>query len=164
MSRNCACSATTSQLEKVGPTFCRYRKALYFWSLGISLYLELFCFLSFITFVLRNLRSGTHRRNQLFQVSRDDLHSDSWPSTNIFRFRRFCIIKQSFCFRLSGFLFNIICCSKCLPHLRDQPILVTAHISDFLSFLVGLNLYYISQIFGPQDVGAYLHRILLPTK
>ena len=58
----------------------------------------------------------------------------------------------------------IICCSKCLPHLRDQPILVTAHISDFLSFLVGLNLYYISQIIGPQDVGAYLLRILLPTK
>ena len=44
-------------------SFCRYRKALYFWSLGISLYLELFCFLSFITFVLRNLCSGTHRRN-----------------------------------------------------------------------------------------------------
>ena len=36
--------------------FCRYRiKALYFWSLGISLYLELFCFLSFISFVLRKL-------------------------------------------------------------------------------------------------------------
>ena len=46
-----------------GGSFCRYRKALYFWSLGISLYLELFCFLSFITFVLRNLCSGTHRRN-----------------------------------------------------------------------------------------------------
>ena len=45
-------------------SFCRYRKALYFWSLGISLYLELFCFLSFITIVLRNLCSGTHRRNQ----------------------------------------------------------------------------------------------------
>ena len=44
-------------------SFCRYRKALYFWSLGISLYLELFCFLSFITIVLRNLCSGTHRRN-----------------------------------------------------------------------------------------------------
>ena len=37
---------------------------MYFWSLGISLYLELFCFLSFITIVLRNLCSGTHRRNQ----------------------------------------------------------------------------------------------------
>ena len=34
---------------------CRYRKALYFGSLGISLYLELFCFLSFISFVLRKL-------------------------------------------------------------------------------------------------------------
>ena len=45
-------------------SFCRYRKALYFWSLGISLYLELFCFLSFITIVLRNLCSGTHRRNR----------------------------------------------------------------------------------------------------
>ena len=47
-------------------SFCRYRKALYFWSLGISLYLELFCFLSFITFVLRNLCSGTHRRHPYF--------------------------------------------------------------------------------------------------
>ena len=46
-------------------SFCRYRKALYFWSLGISLYLELFCFLSFITIVLRNLCFGTHRRNRL---------------------------------------------------------------------------------------------------
>ena len=27
-------------------SFCRYRKALCFWSLGTSLYLELFCFLS----------------------------------------------------------------------------------------------------------------------
>ena len=49
-------------------SFCRYRKALYFWSLGISLYLELFCFLSFITIVLRNLCSGTHRRNPLLGV------------------------------------------------------------------------------------------------
>ena len=47
-------------------SFCRYRKALYFWSLGISLYLELFCFPSFISFVLRNLYSGTHRRNRNF--------------------------------------------------------------------------------------------------
>ena len=45
-------------------SFCRYRKALFFWSLGISLYLELFCFLSFITIVLRNLCSGTHRKNR----------------------------------------------------------------------------------------------------
>ena len=34
---------------------CRYQKALYFGSLGISLYLELFCFLSFISFVLHKL-------------------------------------------------------------------------------------------------------------
>ena len=45
-------------------SFCRYRKALQFWSFGISLYLELFCFRSFISFVLRNLYSGTHKRNQ----------------------------------------------------------------------------------------------------
>ena len=32
-------------------------KSLGLWSLGISLYLELFCFLSFITFVLHNLCS-----------------------------------------------------------------------------------------------------------
>ena len=49
----------------INGSFCRYRKALYFWSLGISLYLELFCFLSFITIVLRNLCSGTHRRNRI---------------------------------------------------------------------------------------------------
>ena len=53
-----------SQMQQENGSFCRYRKALYFWSLGISLYLELFCFLSFITIVLRNLCSGTHRRNQ----------------------------------------------------------------------------------------------------
>ena len=41
---------------------------MYFWSLGISLYLELFCFLSFITIVLRNLCSGTHRRNPFLGV------------------------------------------------------------------------------------------------
>ena len=51
-------------------SFCRYRKALYFWSLGISLYLELFCFLSFITIVLRNLCSGTHRRNRKKLIKR----------------------------------------------------------------------------------------------
>ena len=49
-------------------SFCRYRKASYFWSFGISLYLELFCFLSFITIVLRNLCSGTHRRNPFFPL------------------------------------------------------------------------------------------------
>ena len=43
-----------SKVRKYG-SFCRYRKALYFWSLGTSLYLELFCFLSFISFVLRHL-------------------------------------------------------------------------------------------------------------
>ena len=55
-------------LDEFG-SFCRYRKALYFWSLGISLYLELFCSLSFISFVLRNLCSGTHRRNHEFGTS-----------------------------------------------------------------------------------------------
>ena len=40
-------------------SFCRYRKALCFWSLGISLYLKLFCFLSFVSFVSRNFCCGT---------------------------------------------------------------------------------------------------------
>ena len=45
-----------SQLSTRSPGYiCRYRKALYSGSLGISLYLELFCFLSFISFVLRKL-------------------------------------------------------------------------------------------------------------
>ena len=44
-------STTTWLGEDKTGSFCRYRKALYFWSLGISLYLELFCFLSFITIV-----------------------------------------------------------------------------------------------------------------
>ena len=66
MSRNCACSATTSQLEKIGPTFSSFA--------GRS----------------------TYRIHRL----------ESWPSSNIFRFRRFCNIKQSFCFRLSGLLFS----------------------------------------------------------
>ena len=42
------------KLRKFG-YICRYRKALYSGSLRISLYLELFCFLSFISFVLRKL-------------------------------------------------------------------------------------------------------------
>ena len=42
-------------------SFCRYWRALYFWSLWISHYSELFYFLSFITFVLCNLFSSTHR-------------------------------------------------------------------------------------------------------
>ena len=37
---------------------CDIRKAMCVWSLGISLYLELICFLSF---VLRNFCSGTCR-------------------------------------------------------------------------------------------------------
>ena len=41
-------------------------KLCIFGHLGISLYLEFFCFLSFITFVIRNLCSGTHRRSQKF--------------------------------------------------------------------------------------------------
>ena len=36
----------------VGGSFCRYWKALYFWSLGISLYLELFLFLFFLFYVI----------------------------------------------------------------------------------------------------------------
>ena len=63
-------------------SFCRYRKALYFWSLGISLYLELFCFLSFITIVLRNLCSGTHRRNLLLVAWQNSQTSKtSWRVT-----------------------------------------------------------------------------------
>ena len=45
-----------SQLSTRSPGYiCRYRKALYFESLGISLHLESFCFLSFSPFVLRKL-------------------------------------------------------------------------------------------------------------
>ena len=63
-------------------SFCRYRKALYFWSLGISLYLELFCFLSFITIVLRNLCSGTRRRNLLLVAWQNSQTSKtSWRVT-----------------------------------------------------------------------------------
>ena len=57
-------STKTWQLYQGNGSFCMYRKALYFWSLGSSLYLKLFCFLSFVSFVLRNLCSGTCRRNQ----------------------------------------------------------------------------------------------------
>ena len=48
------------KIEKIG-YICRYQKALYFGSLGISLYLELFCFLSFISFVLRKLTQSVLR-------------------------------------------------------------------------------------------------------
>ena len=72
-------------VTKLG-SFCRYRKALYFWSLGISLYLELFCFLSFITIVLRNLCSGTHRRNPKLKSNRSYKYaseSDNEGRTNL---------------------------------------------------------------------------------
>ena len=65
---NLTFSTNWNKRGKVFGSFCRYRKALFFWSLGISLYLELFCFLSFITIVLRNLCSGTHRKNQVFKL------------------------------------------------------------------------------------------------
>ena len=54
----------TYQSESVKGSFCRYKKALCFWSLEISLYLELFCFLSLFlcfSFFLCNLCSGTCR-------------------------------------------------------------------------------------------------------
>ena len=66
--QGCALAKPRGALHPTFGSFCRYRKALYFWSLGISLYLELFCFLSFITIVLRNLCSGTHRRNPTFAL------------------------------------------------------------------------------------------------
>ena len=60
-------------LEQITESFFRYRKALQFWSLGISLYLQLLnCFLSFVSFVLRNLCSGTNRRNQVYPVNLGD--------------------------------------------------------------------------------------------
>ena len=56
-------SCVTKRIANSG-SFCRYRKALYFLSLEISLLFGVvFFFLSFITFDLRNLFSGSHRRN-----------------------------------------------------------------------------------------------------
>ena len=47
--------------------FCRYRKAKCFWELWIGLYLELFCFLAFVSFVLRNLCSSTRGASPVLQ-------------------------------------------------------------------------------------------------
>ena len=52
-------------LTKPG-SFCKYRRALYLYCFRpfvVRSCLELFCFLSFVSFVLRHLCSGTHRRN-----------------------------------------------------------------------------------------------------
>ena len=51
-------------------------------SLGISLYLELLCFLSFVSFVLRNLCSGTYRRNISVNLSLFNLNQSvqRWKS------------------------------------------------------------------------------------
>ena len=61
--KNCRYLGTSQIFDSriLGPvcnfgSFCRYRKALYFGSLRIILYLELFCFLFFISFVLRKLK------------------------------------------------------------------------------------------------------------
>ena len=95
VSVTCSCMSIISihlkiseQMSKLG-SFCRYRKALFFWSLGISLYLELFCFLSFITIVLRNLCSGTHRKNPKlrFFLSQSHIGWDSGFSNQIRRIR-----------------------------------------------------------------------------
>ena len=44
-------SPTQFSLESSLGPFCRYRKKLCFWSLGISLYLELFCSFSFFNVI-----------------------------------------------------------------------------------------------------------------
>ena len=54
-------------------SFCKYRRALYlyyFRPFVVRSCLELFCFRTFVSFVLRHLYSGTHRRNQnIFRLS-----------------------------------------------------------------------------------------------
>ena len=52
-------------LERNG-SFCKYRRAWYLYCFRpfvVRSCLELFCFLSFVSFVLRHLCSGSHRRN-----------------------------------------------------------------------------------------------------
>ena len=66
--------------------FLQYRKALEFWSLGISIHLELFCFLSFITFVLRNMCSCTHRRNSAWKEELCMPNSNMFALILYFRF------------------------------------------------------------------------------
>ena len=56
--------------------FCKYRRALYLYCFRpfvVRSCLELFCFLSFVSFVLRHLCSGTHRRNQNKVIERNDV-------------------------------------------------------------------------------------------
>ena len=51
------------------PEHCMY---LYcFTPIVVRCCLELFCFLSFVSFVLRHLYSGTHRRNRFFRTIPD---------------------------------------------------------------------------------------------
>ena len=77
---NTHCSPTPSpfqwwRMERFGAcfgSFCKYRRALYlhcFRPFVVRSCLELFCFLSFVSFVLRHLCSGTHRRNPCFVFS-----------------------------------------------------------------------------------------------
>ena len=83
-------------------SFCRYRKPLYFWSIGISLHLESFCFLSFITIALRNLCSGTHRGNPkdlrrksnffYYKLQMHKMHVNHWREFYDWIFRDFLML------------------------------------------------------------------------
>ena len=69
--------STTLPIPKVMiiGSFCKYRRALYLYCFRpfvVRSYLELFCFLSFVSFVLRHLCSGTHRRNLIISSGWDE--------------------------------------------------------------------------------------------
>ena len=104
------------QAEQKIRVFLQVPKSFVFlvtWALGISLYLELFCFLSFITIVLRNLCFGTHRRNQKFVVAENF-------SELVSKGKRFCL--YSFISRVHGVTeavyIELVMFTVLLEHLR----------------------------------------------
>ena len=72
--------AISSPNPAVYGSFCKYRRASYHWSLGISPYLELFCLLSFITSVLPDLCPYIHRWKDL-RIQLKWLHFETNDST-----------------------------------------------------------------------------------
>ena len=102
---------------KIG-SFSRYRKALYFWSLGISLYLELFSCLSFITIILRNLCSGM----KVLRISSDGDDGRICFLVWNFRFRNFFGLENLASIFLGGLSFGSLNFIRLLRVVITPPV------------------------------------------
>ena len=109
---------------------------MYFWSLGISLYLELFCFSSFISFVLRNLCSGTHRRNPFF----NPLSSSVGPRRTLEQVRTIDLITFS----------NVSVCCRSNKHPSAR-----IHFVSVFRSVSGVLTYFFRKLRFSMDASAY---------